>query len=294
MNVRPATASDKTAIAAFTRETFSWGDYVVDAFDRWQADDSGVTLVATDDSDTAIGVARWAFLSPTEVWAQGARVHPDHRRKGVSTALTEEGNRWARGHGGQVVRLVTEDWNVAAQQQVAKSGFRLVSRWHMWQRPVGDAAPKTAGNGGQRVPPDERLMPAAESEVGPAFLAWSAGSMAAAAHAFITERWTWRRFKPDDLVAAARRRAFWACPAGWLIADIEDDDPDTCWVSWMMAAEEDAYRLLRAAIDRASTDGAERIVTMLPETDWLDRAAQRAGFEADHHLLVYERPVQEG
>ena len=133
-------------------------------------------------------------------------------------------------------------------------------------------------------------MPARDSEVGPAFLAWSAGPMAAANHGLISERWTWRRFRPDDLEDAVHRRAFWSCPAGWLIGDI-GDDPGTFWVSWVMAAEEDAYRLLRAAIDRASGDGAERIVVMLPRNEWLDRAAKRAGLVSRHDLLVYERPV---
>jgi len=291
VNIRPASVGDKDAIAAFTDTTFDWGDYVVDVFDEWQADTSGVTLVATDEDDTAIGIARWTLISPTEIWGQGARVHPDHRRRGISSALTEAGERWASEHGAQVMRLVTEVWNTAAQGQVTKSGFRLVSRWRMWMRSVGDAAPGVAGNGGKRVPAEERLMPARETEVGPAFLAWSAESLAAASHGLISERWTWRRFRPDDLFDAVRRRAFWYCPAGWLIGDTADDDPTTFWVSWVMAAEEDAYRLLRATIDRGSGDGAERIVVMLPETQWLDRAAKRAGFASRHDLLVYEKAI---
>jgi len=291
VNIRPANPGDKDAIAAFTDQTFSWGDYVSDAFDDWQADARGVTLVATDDEDRAIAIARWALLSDTEVWGQGARVHPDFRRQGISSALTEAGALWADEHGAQVLRLVTEVWNSAAQGQVAKSGFRLVSRWHMWMRSIGDAAPGIAGNGGTRVPSQERLMPAGESEAGPAFLAWSAGPLASASHGLISKRWTWRRFRPEDLVAAAARRSLWSCPAGWLVAEIDDDDPNTFWVSWVMAAEEDAYRLLRVAIDRASTDGAERIVVMLPQTEWLDRAAKRAGLASRHDLLVYERPI---
>jgi len=291
VNIRPAIPADKDAIAAFTDQTFAWGDYVLDVFDEWQKDTRGVTLVATDEDDRAIGIARWTLISPTEVWGQGARVHPDHRRRGISSALTEAGERWAKERGAQVLRLVTEVWNTAAQGQVTKSGFRLVSRWRMWMRSVGDAAPSVAGNGGRRVPSEERLMPARESEVGSAFLAWSAGPLAAASHGLISERWTWRRLRPDDLVDAVHRRALWSCPAGWLIGDIDDDDPGTFWVSWAMAAEEDTYRLLRVAIDRASGDGAERIVVMLPEAGWLERAAKRAGMASRHDLLVYERPI---
>lgn len=291
MKIRPATSADKSAIAEFTGRTFSWGDYVTEAFDAWLEDSAGVTLVAVDDDDKAIAVARWSVLSETEVWGQGARVHPDYRRLGVSSALTEAGADWARERSAQVLRLVTETWNEAAQRQVTKSGFRLVSRWHLWTRTVGDAAPGIAGNGGTRIPSQERLMPARPSEAGPAFLAWSAGPLASASHGLISERWTWRRFRPDDLTTAAHQRSLWSCPAGWLIGTVDDDDPRTFWVSWFMAAEDDAYRLLRVAVDRASADGGERIAVMLPETEWLDRAAKRAGLASRHDLLVYERAL---
>ncbi|HZJ49060.1 MAG TPA: GNAT family N-acetyltransferase, partial [Acidimicrobiia bacterium] len=221
ITIRPAVASDKKAIAAFTKDTFTWGDYVTDEFDRWLDDPRGQTAVAVGPDNVPIGMARWSLLSPAEVWGQGARVHPDHRRRGISSRLTEAGDRWARRQGALVLRLVTEDWNTAAQAQVERSGFREVSKWAMWERPIGNAAPKVSGNGGSRVRAEERLTLAGTSECAPAFLAWSAGAMAVASHGFITEQWTWRRMHPEDLVAAARRRALWVCPAGWLIGDLD-------------------------------------------------------------------------
>ncbi|NIA25966.1 MAG: GNAT family N-acetyltransferase [Gammaproteobacteria bacterium] len=290
IRIRLAVASDKEAIAAFTRTTFTWGDYVTDEFDQWLNDPRGQTAVAVGPDDIPIAMARWSLLSPTEVWGQGARVHPDHRRKGISSRLTEAGEQWARKQGALVLRLVTEVWNTAAQAQVTRSGFRNVSRWTMWERPVGDAAPRVAGNGGSHVPSDDRLTLAGESEAGPAYLAWSVGSMAVVSHGFITEQWTWRRMHARDLVAAARRRALWVCPAGWLIGEVDDDRSDTFRVSWVMAAPDDVYRLLRAAIDRAS-ETAERIVFLLPKATWTDQAARRAGLDVGHQLLVYERPI---
>jgi GNAT superfamily N-acetyltransferase len=291
MNIRPAVPADKTAIAAFTTETFTWGDYVVEAFDEWLDDDSGMLLIATDDANQAVAMARWTFVAPGEVWGQGARVHPDHRRRGISSALTEAGAVWAKERGGKVLRLLTEEWNEAARGQVSKSGFRLVSKWNLWIRSIGDAAPKVAGNGGRRVPSEERLMPARESEAGPAFLAWSGSPLVSATHGLISERWTWHHLRAGDLLSAAGRRALWACPAGWVIAEIDDDEARTFWVSWLMAARDDAYRLIRVTIDRAITDGSERIALMLPAVDWLDRAAKRAGLEDRYRGLLYERAL---
>ena len=48
--VRLARPDDHSAIAAFTQDTFDWGDYVADAFPRWLADENSAVLVAVDDA----------------------------------------------------------------------------------------------------------------------------------------------------------------------------------------------------------------------------------------------------
>lgn len=291
LQIRPARAEDKAAIAAFTGNTFTWGDYIVDAFDRWLTDDRGQLVVATDDDGTAVAVVHWRFIGPAEVWGEGIRVDPRYRRRGISARLTEEGVRWAREHGAEVIRLVTEDWNEPAQHLLDETGFRQVSRWAMWERQVGNAAPNIPSNGGTRQPAGDRLMPAGRSEVDPAFIAWQVGEISTAAHGFITERWTWRKFQREDLEGAARRRALWVCPAGWLIGEADDERSDTFWVSWVATTPDDAYRLFRAAIDRAADQGAERLVVMLPEAAWLEQAVRRAGLATKHRVLVYELPL---
>ncbi len=289
--IRPAKPSDREEIAAFTTDTFEWGDYVADAFDRWLADPNGTVFVAETDDGRAVGMARVAMLSATEAWAQAARVNPDFRRRGIASKLTLVGFDWARSHGAKVLRLVTEDWNEAAQAQVESLGFRLVSRWTMWSRPVGNAAPKVSGNGGSRVRSEERLSVASSSEADAAFFAASAGELASASRGLITEGWTWRKLRPADLSRAAARRAMWVCPAGWVIGETDDERPDTFWVSWVMTVSDDADRLIRAVVDRAADEGAERLVMLLPDVEWLQRAARKAGLSAGHRLLVYEHPL---
>ncbi len=289
MIIRSARPEDKAAIAAFTTDTFSWGDYVTDAFDSWLENPNGQILIAASDRDEAIGMARVSMLSPSEAWAQAARVHPDHRRKGIAGRLTRAGEMWAAERGGLVMRLLTEDWNEPAQHQVEKSGYRLVARWAMAQKDVGRSVPNTTGNGGRRAPAEERLRPAGVHEVEPAFLAWSTGDSIKAGHGlFPAVGWTWRQMTIDDVVNAARSRALWECPAGWLIGAIEEDQ---FRVSWMVTGPEDAHRLLRAAIELADEQGAERFRMLFPQTDWLLRAVHRAGLEL-HPSLMYEKALQ--
>jgi GNAT superfamily N-acetyltransferase len=289
MTIRPARPEDKTAIAAFTTDTFSWGDYVADVFDSWLENPYGQVLVAVTEADEAIGMARVSMLSASEAWVQAARVHPDHRRQGVGGHLTRAGEVWAAERGALVIRLLTEDWNEPAQRQVEKSGYRLVARWAMAQKSVGRSVPAISGNGGKRAPAEERLRPASVHEVEPAYLAWSTGELITAGHGlFPAVGWMWRQMTIEDVAKAARSRTLWDCPAGWLIGKIEDD---MFWVSWVVSGPEDAYRLLKAAIDLAEEQGTERLRVLLPQTDWLLHAVGRVGLEL-HPSLLYARTLQ--
>ncbi len=44
--IRPATTADHEYISSWTSETFSWGDYVGDAFNDWLEDEDGTVIVA--------------------------------------------------------------------------------------------------------------------------------------------------------------------------------------------------------------------------------------------------------
>ena len=288
MTIREARPDDKAAIAAFTADTFAWGDYIADAFDSWMDNATGQILVAVADTDEVIGMARVSLLSPNEAWAQAVRVHPDHRRRGIAGRLTHAGESWAVGRGARVMRLVTDDWNEPAQRQVEKSGYRMVAKWTMGQKAVGKSVPAVPGNGGRRAPAEERLRPSSIHEAEPAFLAWSTGDLITAGHAlFPAVGWMWRRMTLDDVTLAARSRSLWDCPAGWLIGAIEED---RFWVSWIVAGPEDAYRLLKAALELAEEQGAERLRVLFPQTDSLLLATRRAGLEL-HLLLVYEKAL---
>ena len=84
-----------------------------EVFDDWLAAPDSLLLVAETDADV-VGVARIGMVSSTEAWAQGIRVRPDHRRRGIGNALADPLWVWAADHGARVVRLVVEDWNSAA------------------------------------------------------------------------------------------------------------------------------------------------------------------------------------
>ena len=87
MRTRSARGSDRHALAVFATDTFDWGDYVLDSLERWLIEEQSALRVAVDSNDRAVAIAQASMLSDTEAWLQGARVHPDHRRRGIASTL---------------------------------------------------------------------------------------------------------------------------------------------------------------------------------------------------------------
>lgn len=286
-DIRPAQASDKDAVAAFTKDTFEWGDYVADRFDRWLEDPHGIPIVAVDTDDVAVAISYASLLSPREAWFQGVRVHPDHRRRGIAGRLAEYASVWAIENGAVVARLAIEDWNKPARGQVERDGFRSVGDWVRAYRSIGDASPLPAGNGGRRVPAQEQLVKAHTAEATPAFMAWGTSPLNRAARGLFGVHWRWRRLTEDDLSQAARHDALWIARSGWVMAA---PDRDRFEVGWLETREDDAHDLMRAIVDLALNQGAEALGINVPAVTWLTTAARRAGCDL-HPMIVYEKPL---
>ncbi len=286
--LRQAVASDRSAIAAFTRGTFEWGDYVTDRFDNWLDASAGHLLVATADGE-AVGLARGVLLSPRELWLHAARVHPVWRGKGIGGALNDELVAWGKAQGAVVVRLLIEDWNEAAQKQVLKAHYRPVSQWLFGKREISPTDPNPMRNGGKRVPGPERLQAASRSEAEPAFLAWSTSDLMRASRGLFGLAWTWRRLTLDDLIVGAKARTFFECPSGWVLMSRRDDG--VMEVAWAMATQDDVTRLIRAVLDYALSARATELHLHMPATAEVSAALERIGC-AVKAMTIWERAIE--
>lgn len=281
---RPGQLEDQPAIAAFTKDTFEWGDYVADSFAGWVADQRGVVVVAVDENDTAVAMGRASLLSQTEAWYQGARVRKDLRGLRLAAGIAEQLHDWCRRSGAMVARLFVEDWNEPAKRQVTRGGFRPVGEWVMAERAVGEASPVPGGNGGRRVPAAEKLRRARASEAEAAFVSWGSGDMPRIARGLFGIGWSLRRLTLDDVLAAAKAEALWESRAGWAMAARGET---TFEVGWLATTRADAPTITRALVDAAVESDSDRIQMMLPGIDWLTNAARRNGCEL-HPMALYE------
>jgi GNAT superfamily N-acetyltransferase len=287
VRIRDARREDRNVVAEFTASTFPWGDYVADRFLDWLEEPDGRLLVAVDPTDRPVGVIRVELLSPEEAWLHAARVHPDHRRMGIGTALNRAACRWAAEQGALIVRLLVENWNTPARSQVTKLGFSPAASWVWGEKSIADGAPRVRANGGRRVPSEERLVRSSRSEAEPAWMAYSTGPLAAAAKMLKPFGWSFRTMRYPDVVEAAEEGRLWQCPSGWVIADPTVDG----WqVSWLVTTDLDADRIVRALDDRAAASGVRNLLIWVPEVPWAVEALERASFSL-HPATVYARPL---
>lgn len=279
IEVRPARRSDVEGIVTWTTNTFEWGDYVPDRITDWMEDPESEVLVSVDRDDVPIAVAHAVMLSPTEGWLEAARVHPDHRRSGLGTALNHAGVAWVKSRGARVVRLATEASNRAARSQVEQLGYRHTTTWvYAWIEVRPD----------HRVARDLRMRPAPASDVDPAWMFWSTGELSHGGRGFIANGWQWRQAKPGDLAQAAAEGDFFQNPAGWVIAD--QPALSETRVRWLATSKEEAPRLFEGLIGLAADRESAGLTVKVPKLPWASEAVVRAGGEPSD-VLIYAKAV---
>lgn len=274
--IRPARAEDVPLIAAWTRDTFAWGDYVPDALGEWLEDADSEVAVCVYRDDVPVAMARAQMLGPTEAWLSAARVHPEHRRAGLGMALNDHGVEWARRRGAQVARLAVEEENRAARGQVEKSGYRATCTW------MHATAPPSTG---RRLEQAHRLRTAPSGDTDAAWVFWAQSDLARAGRELISEGWRWRKARGADLEEAARRRHLWQSPAGWVVAAPHEDRLE---VRWLATSSTDAPLLFQGLRDLAREVDAEEVEAKVPHTAWSAEALQREGFET-RPVLIYAK-----
>ncbi|WP_435197087.1 GNAT family N-acetyltransferase [Natronomonas sp. EA1] len=141
MRVRQATLDDSDDVVAFTENTWpeQGGDYIPRVFESWvESDGPTQRTFVLDAGEELAGICQGVLLSEHEAWAQGMRVNPDYRGKGVSPQLTYALFDWARERGASVCRNMVFSWNTPGLGQSRSVGFEPATEFR-WATPEPDA-----------------------------------------------------------------------------------------------------------------------------------------------------------
>lgn len=269
--VRPARADDRDAVVAFCRQTWDFGDYIDQVWDRWLADPETLLLVIADGDDRPVGLGQVRIVSPGDAWLEGLRVDPAVRRQGLARLIAEAVVRLARERGVHEVRFATLATNEPMHHLAPQLGFRRVGVFTFWQ-----ADPLADGD-------DAAWVPAGDDPAGiAAFLAQratvaaiggliSAGWSYAAATAEVLARWIGQH--PEAL------RRWPAAGAPLAYAWVEpDEEGEPLSVSWLATDGQHLSGAARALRGLAGAGGWPAVHLRLPEAESFAEAAAAAGF----------------
>lgn len=127
MSVRPMTEADVEAVVLIEQESFE-GDH---GGSRLSAHDLHAELSRT-------WARLWVFSAPSpvgflliwhvadELHVHNVAVHPEHRRRGIASALLQEAERYAREYGVARAWLEVRKGNLAAVSLYQRHGYQVV------------------------------------------------------------------------------------------------------------------------------------------------------------------------
>jgi GNAT superfamily N-acetyltransferase len=275
IQVRAARAADKDAVIAFCQNTFSWGDYIPEVWERWLADSDGQMLVGLMD-DHPVSVLHVVIIGEM-AWMEGMRVHPDFRRRGVASAVEKAGHAFARTRGCRVARLATSIKNIAAQGMLDATGYRRAAQFNEW-----DIEPAPGDFSFVRV--------ASENDLARALALWRDAETRAASHSIVPDRrWHWTPLDERRLRGHIHAGELRLAPRGFsLLLAFDEHDWSGMSLHALVGDEETMHALALAARGEAAYRGYPHLEAQIADSPAANRALERAGFQRGGGMFIYE------
>lgn len=275
MDVRPALPEDKTAIVAFCQNTFSWGDYIADAWDRWMEDPNGKIFVGLVDTQP-VAMVHVALLDKGVVWMEGMRVHPDFRRHGIGTAIDVVGRSYARERGHPIARLATSIHNIPAQKALDVQGYTRIAEFDEWVAQPFEASPAEVRVAG----PDDV----------PGILAlWDRSDIRIATRSLLPDQWRWTELSEARLVRHTEAHQVRIVPGGFGLFSTNDGEEPEFLVQALAGDEEALTALASTARVEAGYRGYDSIEAFVAHHPRMSSALERSGYAREGGMLIYEQ-----
>lgn len=297
IQIRPARASDRSAIEAISAQKLGSEDYIADVWDEWLSDPEG-QLVVAELGRQVVGLSKLSRLSSAEWWLKGLRVHEAHRRQGIGGRLQAHLIEKARQIGHGTLRFGTHALNEPVHRLAARDGFRHIATFRRYQ-----AGPLPAAE----VPPLRQLTEA-DLEAVLALIADSPRCQAACG--LYESFWTWQDLTQERLARHLAAGEVWGLAAGEDAGGDESGDGSgklsaLALVSWIEeetiyighvdgATDEVLVAILRGLRGLAAQQGHAAVRFKPVDEPTLIAAVEAAGYERhrDKDIWVFELELQ--
>ena len=126
--IKKATNSDKDAVLEFCQNTFSWGDYVGHVWDCWLKEDN---LFVFEDNADPVGICH-ALTSRNQLWIEGIRVSPKHRRQKIASELIGFSEKIGLENKITTSFMLIDTSNTASLNLAIYLGYSIVETWKFY------------------------------------------------------------------------------------------------------------------------------------------------------------------
>lgn len=281
--IREARPEDRDGVFRFCQNTWEWGDYIPQVWDRWLAEPRGKLLVAIL-AGQPVALDHVVMVSPEEAWLEGLRVDPAHRRAGLATLMARRCLKEAKSLGAMVARFATSSLNTPIHTLAAHLGFSRVAALGLWR------AEATPGKGAVPSRPGAQALAP--------LLSFLQGSAALAAMGGLySSGWRFKSLSPDELKGSLKRGAVRqaSVPGAGALAIVEPGHPgEGLVVSYADGSPGVLTELALGLRAEAADLGLPLVSARLPDVPQVQEAFRKAGYEpaGDSAFWVYERVMR--
>lgn len=284
LTVRRGQLSDLPAVLEMLTHVWE-DDYVPECWADWVSKpEEGVVLVALL-GEQIIGTCYVHFQGEDQCWFQALRVHPDHRRLGVGSALTERSLTEALSDGRRVAYLGIDADNTASLTMTARAGFGKVVAYQRLHADLSEA--QSSGRWRTATAED-----AAEIHA----MIRTHAERCSIPHALFTH-WEWQELSQRAVADAIGREELWIWEGGQSIiaSGINLHDDEVGVFAPIYVNTDDLIVALQSLRAGTSQRGAKRMELWLPVDDpTISDLVQRFGFScaADDAYVIWSYELQ--
>ena len=276
--IRQARPADKERVIRFCQNTWEWGDYIAQVWDRWLNDPSGKLLVLTIDK-LLIAVGHVVLPAPDEAWLEGLRVDPEYRRIGIATRLVRRMLAEAEAMGAGTTRFVTSSRNTPIHRMASELKFTRVATILPYKAEAGQVESPLLQPQPEDIP--QVLSFLQKSTVLPAM-----GGL-------YCTNWTFHSLSTDQIKARMDREQVRIIKDGGNISALTIVEPN---FEGMLAAYIDGRfdalnRLASGLRAEATKYDPQQVAVRLPDNTEAQRIFHNAGYrpQSDHPFWIFQR-----